>query len=92
MQLGLATCALFAAYASDLTTLAVLILAMNFCAATQDIAVDALAISWLEPGQLGAGNVMQIVGYKLGMLTAVASWCGRVARSGGAAFFWRSRA
>ena len=79
MQLGLATCALFAAYASELTTLAILILAMNFCAATQDIAVDALAISWLKPGQLGAGNAMQIVGYKLGMLT------------GGGLLVWASR-
>jgi PAT family beta-lactamase induction signal transducer AmpG len=38
-------------------------------AATQDIAVDALAVSWLEPDELGPGNAVQVVGYKLGMLT-----------------------
>lgn len=69
LQLGLAGLCVAAAHTRDLKTLAVLILALNFLAATQDIAVDALAIAWLEQGQLGPANAIQVVGYKLGMLT-----------------------
>jgi PAT family beta-lactamase induction signal transducer AmpG len=61
-------CAL-AAHTRDLRTLALLILAMNFCAATQDIAVDALAVSLIGDEDLGPLNALQVVGYKLGMLT-----------------------
>jgi MFS family permease len=46
-----------------------LVLLMNFFAATQDIAVDGLAVDLLEPAELGAGNAAQVVGYKVGMLT-----------------------
>jgi MFS transporter, PAT family, beta-lactamase induction signal transducer AmpG len=46
-----------------------LIFLMNLFAATQDIAVDGLAVKLLEPWELGAGNTAQVVGYKLGMLT-----------------------
>jgi PAT family beta-lactamase induction signal transducer AmpG len=69
MQLALALSALVAAHTQGVTALAVIVLAMNLFAATQDIAVDALAVSWLEPHQLGPGNAVQVVGYKLGMLT-----------------------
>jgi MFS family permease len=69
MQAGLALCALLAARDVTPVTLAALIFAMNFFAATQDIAVDALALSWLGPNELGPGNAVQVVGYKLGMLT-----------------------
>jgi PAT family beta-lactamase induction signal transducer AmpG len=69
MQLGLAACAVAAAFSQHVGALAGLVLAMNFFAATQDIAVDALAVSWLKPGQLGPGNALQVIGYKLGMLT-----------------------
>lgn len=69
MQLGLAGCSIAAAFTQDVRALAALILGMNFFAATQDIAVDALAVSWLKPGQLGPGNALQVIGYKLGMLT-----------------------
>jgi predicted MFS family arabinose efflux permease len=65
----MALTALAAAQTESMTTLAVLILVLNLFAATQDIAVDALAVSWLEPHQLGPGNAVQVVGYKLGMLT-----------------------
>jgi len=47
----------------------VLVLAMNLFAATLDIAVDGLAVDVLEVGELGHGNVAQVVGYKAGMLT-----------------------
>lgn len=69
MQLGLVLLCLGAAQVSDLRTLALLITLMNLCAATQDIAVDALAVSLLDDDELGPGNALQVVGYKLGMLT-----------------------
>ncbi len=45
-----------------------LVFAMNLVAATQDIAVDGLAIDLLAPHELGGGNTAQVVGYKLGIL------------------------
>ncbi|WP_044245098.1 MFS transporter [Chondromyces apiculatus] len=51
-----------------LQPLLVLILLMNLLAATQDIAVDGLAIDLLKGGQLGRGNAAQVVGFKVGML------------------------
>jgi MFS transporter, PAT family, beta-lactamase induction signal transducer AmpG len=69
MQAALCLCALLAAQTSEPTALAALLLLMNLCAATQDIAVDGLAVSWLDPKQLGPANALQVVGYKLGMLT-----------------------
>jgi PAT family beta-lactamase induction signal transducer AmpG len=69
MQLGLVLTALAAGYSDDLAVLAALVLLMNVFAATQDIAVDALAVRWLDRAELGPGNAMQVVGYKLGMLT-----------------------
>jgi len=69
LQAGMALTALLAGETESMTTLALLILIMNLFAATQDIAVDALAVSWLEPKLLGPGNAVQVVGYKLGMLT-----------------------
>lgn len=69
MQAGLTLCALAAGRTSDPSLLFALIFAMNLCAATQDIAVDALAVSWLDAKELGPGNALQVVGYKLGMLT-----------------------
>jgi hypothetical protein len=53
----------------SLVVLCALIAAMNLVAATLDIAVDGLAIDLLSEGELGVGNVAQVVGYKLGMLT-----------------------
>src|SRR5262249_23586338 len=45
-----------------------LVFAMNFCAATQDIAVDGLAVDLLGQKELGGGNTAQVVGYKFGIL------------------------
>lgn len=53
---------------SHLRTLLLCVFAANLVAATMDVAVDALAIDLLEPGDLGYGNIAQVVGYKLGML------------------------
>ena len=52
-----------------LTPLLILILLLNLFAATQDIAVDGLAVELLGEKELGLGNAAQVVGYKLGMLT-----------------------
>ena len=69
MQLGLAICAAIAGRTERTELLLVLLFLMNLFAATQDIAVDALAVSWIRPGELGMANACQVVGYKLGMLT-----------------------
>jgi hypothetical protein len=69
MQLCLALAALLASRTDDPLALAGIVLIMNFFAATQDIAVDGLAVSWLADDELGPGNAVQVVGYKLGMLT-----------------------
>ncbi|HYO70512.1 MAG TPA: MFS transporter, partial [Archangium sp.] len=73
MQLGLVlTCvaAAFVPIESQLPVLLGLVFLMNLFAATQDIAVDGFAVDLLEPHELGGGNSAQVMGYKLGMLTA----------------------
>lgn len=55
--------------AARLPLLLLLVFAMNLFAATQDIAVDGLAVDILDPDELGSGNTAQVVGYKVGMLT-----------------------
>src|SRR5215468_5200742 len=45
-----------------------LVFAMNLVAATQDIAVDGLAVDLLGQKELGGGNTAQVVGYKFGIL------------------------
>lgn len=47
-----------------------LVFLMNLFAATQDIAVDGLAVDLLGGDELGPGNAVQVVGYKIGMLTS----------------------
>ena len=69
MQLGLVICAVIASRAEQTQLLLILVFFMNLFAATQDIAVDGLAVSWIRPGDLGIANAFQVVGYKLGMLT-----------------------
>ena len=44
------------------------VLVVNFLAATQDIATDALAIDVLAPKERGLGNSLQVGGYRLGMI------------------------
>ncbi len=72
LQFALAALCAVAAYVNpeeQLTPLLVLVLLMNLCAATMDIAVDGLAIDLLSERELGKGNIAQVVGYKVGMLT-----------------------
>ncbi len=52
----------------DLKVLALLVLGLNALAATQDIAVDGLAVDILSTEELGPGNAAQVVGYKIGMI------------------------
>jgi MFS family permease len=87
VQAGLVACCLLAAASADMRTLAAVILVMNLLAATQDIAVDALAVSWLGPEQLGPANAIQVVGYKLGMLTGGGLLVWASARIGWAGLF-----
>jgi len=71
LQLLLAGAAMVGARAIDegaLVPLLAVVLVMNLIAATQDIAVDGLAVDVLGPRDLGAGNAGQVVGYKMGML------------------------
>ncbi|MDX1500877.1 MAG: MFS transporter [Thermoanaerobaculia bacterium] len=72
LQLVLATtCAAAALVPPDrsLGLLLALVLGMNLWAATLDVAVDGLAVDLLEPSELGKGNIAQVVGFKVGMLT-----------------------
>jgi len=72
MQASLAaTCTLaaFVPIPGALPVLLGLVFLMNLFAATQDIAVDGLAVDLLRPEELGLGNTAQVVGYKLGMAT-----------------------
>jgi MFS family permease len=73
LQLALAAACAAAAFTrpeSQLVALLGLVVCMNFCAATMDIAVDGLAVDQLSGRQLGYVNIAQVVGYKLGGLTA----------------------
>lgn len=51
-------------------TVAGLLLLLNLGAAVQDVALDTLAVQLLEPGELGPGNTVQVVAYKLGAVLA----------------------
>jgi len=73
LQLMLAGVAVVGALASargELRLLLDVVLVMNFLAATQDIAVDGLAVDVLDRQELGFGNIAQVVGYKIGMLVS----------------------
>ncbi len=71
-QLGMAAAAFAAAFVrpdgAGLLALLGLVFLLNLLAATQDIAVDGLAVDWLSGGELGPANAAQVVGYKVGML------------------------
>ncbi|KAL4217146.1 Major facilitator superfamily domain-containing protein 3 [Mactra antiquata] len=52
----------------NLAQLAFVLLLYNIFTATQDIAVDGLAIQILASSELASGNIAQVVGYKFGAL------------------------
>lgn len=64
------TCAAaaFAPPSEALGLLLGLLFLSNLMAATLDIAVDGLAVDLLDKGNLGLGNIAQVVGFKVGML------------------------
>lgn len=71
MQIGLAVSLALTGWFSDRLDVNGLILALlvvNFFAATQDIAVDGLAVDQLSPAERGHGNAIQSASYKIGML------------------------
>lgn len=47
-----------------------LLLLLNLGASVQDVALDTLAVQLLEPSELGPGNTVQVVAYKLGAVLA----------------------
>jgi len=65
-----------------LVEVALMFLALNVFAATQDIAVDGLAVDLLRDRELAPGNAAQVSGFKLGnivgggVLLAVTAWLG----------------
>ncbi|XP_072806151.1 major facilitator superfamily domain-containing protein 3 isoform X6 [Vicugna pacos] len=52
------------------STVAGLLLLLNLAAAVQDVALDTLAMQLLAPSELGPGNTVQVVAYKLGAVLA----------------------
>lgn len=75
------TCAATALLHDHLPALLGLVFLLNLLAATQDIAVDGLAVDLLSEGELGLGNAAQVCGYKLGMIAGGGTlvWaCGRL--------------
>jgi MFS family permease len=77
-----------------LPRLVLIIFLMNLVTATQDIAVDGVAVDVLstDPKNLGKGNIAQVAGYKVGMmfsggvvvaLSGHVSWAGGFAMMGG---------
>jgi len=65
------TCLLasFTVNQADVTSLSLVLLLLNFASAAQDVCVDALALEILRPSELGAGNTIQVVAYKIGAVT-----------------------
>ncbi len=63
----LVTCVLAAVCdVSHMTLLCTVLLCMNVFVASQDIAVDSIAMRLLSSDELGEGNTAQVVGYKIG--------------------------
>ncbi len=72
LQIALAAACAAAAFIPPSAGLGILlatVFAMNLFASTMDVAVDGLAVDVLKPEQLGYGNIAQVVGYKVGILT-----------------------
>jgi MFS transporter, PAT family, beta-lactamase induction signal transducer AmpG len=73
VPLQLASSAVLAALALAATPgamwpLAIAVLLVNVCSATQDIATDGLAVEVLDLDERGLGNGLQVGGYRVGMI------------------------
>lgn len=53
---------------AGLSAFFLLMFLLNLMAATQDIATDSLAVRTLLPGERGAGNSVQVAGYRVGLI------------------------
>ncbi|XP_069077254.1 major facilitator superfamily domain-containing protein 3 isoform X1 [Pleurodeles waltl] len=54
----------------NFTALAIVLILMNVMAAVQDVAVDGMAVKLLSHDEIGYGNTVQVVAYKLGNVLA----------------------
>lgn len=72
----------FAAWVDVLPLLLAVLFCMNLVSATQDIATDGYAVTELRPEWRGLGNSIQVIGYKLGMVTGSGLLLWLVARYG----------
>lgn len=72
---------------TELAPLVAILLAMNLCSATMDIAVDGLAVDLLAPHELGPGNAAQVGGFKLGMIATGGILLANVHHIGWSGFF-----
>lgn len=77
----------FIAASGSIPLLLLCIFLMNLCAATQDIAVDGLAVDILQRDELGPGNAAQVAGYKAGMVLGGGILVWLSARSGWESLF-----
>lgn len=68
LMLLLAARPLEAWFGGSLWPLFTVLVLINLCAATQDIATDGLAVSRLSERLRGIGNSIQVIGYKLGLI------------------------
>ena len=71
MALGL-TCLITSVTVEEtqIWSLSFLLFLLNLFSSIQDIAVDSLAVNILDENELGAGNTIQVVAYKMGSLFA----------------------
>lgn len=64
------TCLFASSWNGNMVYLYIILFCFNLFAASQDIATDTLAVKLLSPSELGIGNMIQVVAYKLGSLFA----------------------
>ncbi|XP_023347956.1 major facilitator superfamily domain-containing protein 3 isoform X2 [Eurytemora carolleeae] len=64
----------------SLIYLSLVLFILNLASATQDISVDSVAIRILKNDELGAGNTVQVIAYKLGAVSVggILLWVGEV--------------
>ena len=68
MLLGLSLLGPETIFSGYLPLFFLMLLFLNFCSATQDIATDGLAVKLLPSRWRGLGNSIQVSGYKLGLI------------------------
>lgn len=66
--IGAILCLAAVGVSPNLTVAAVLLTAVAFCSASQDIAIDAYRTDLLEPVETGAGSAAAIMGWRVGFI------------------------